>query len=169
LDSYGFDNGERIRLVVSFTSSDGSRYEAGWTGTISPLTTSIAECRATDRYEINLDDDSSGRDRGMIVLPSTYFERISETRKEGELRQGDRVKLVTAFRGDQALHESGQTGTVINTRTKPDLISHDIALDFDETITVPRNHLERIPDDYAKVIWSDVDGVTVNFSGGSAV
>jgi hypothetical protein len=105
----------------------------------------------------------------MIVLPSTYFERISETRREGELRQGDRVKLVSAFRGDQGLHRLGQTGTVINTRTNPDLISHDVALDFDETITAPRDQLELIPDDYAKITWSDVDGVTVNFSGGSPV
>src|SRR5438309_6638056 len=106
----GYADGDHVRIVVPFSTSNGRRYEVGWTGTIFPFNTTLMRCRETDRYEINLDDDEHGRDRGLVIAQSAYFESASERRREGELRQGDRVRLVTDHQSASGLHEVGTTG-----------------------------------------------------------
>jgi hypothetical protein len=166
----GYDDDELIRLVLSF-SLNGRRYESGWTGSVFAMNKTIAESRATDLYEINLhDDESSGKPRasGLLLLPSAYFERTAEVRRPGELRQGDRVKLVADLPGGGSPHTEGQVGTVITTRVKPDRVSCDVALDFDENINVPRDLLEHLPGLFAQVAYSDDEGVRISFDDGSA-
>jgi hypothetical protein len=164
----GFEDGERVRLVVPFTGGSGVRYEVGWTGSIFPFSTTLAQSREADQYEVNLDDDGAGGDRGVVTVSSAYLERVSEVREEGELRQGDRVKLVTGLRGDRSWHEVDQIGTVLAARVRPGSVSHDVAFDFDENVAVPLESLERIPDRWARVIWLDDGGVEVSFGDGKA-
>jgi hypothetical protein len=165
LNSY--EDGERVRLVVSF-SANGKRYEAGWMGTIAPFRQTLNESQATDRYEVNFDDAPSGADRGMILLQGAYFERASETRMDGELRQGDRVKLITGFQGEQKFHEAGQAGTVFCTYSQPDRIKHGVALDFLENVIVSREQLAHIPGRHANVFFSDDEGIRIDYSDGNA-
>ncbi len=64
-----FNSLDRVRLRESFTCrNNGKRYEAGWRGRIFPLTTTLADCWATGLYEVSLDADSFGRDRGMVTV-----------------------------------------------------------------------------------------------------
>jgi hypothetical protein len=156
----GYDDGDRVRIVVPFSSSNGRRYEAGWTGTIFPFNTTLKQCQETDRYEINLEDDEYGRDRGLVIAQSAYFESASETRREGELRQGDRVRLTTAHRS----HEAGTTGTVFTTHVRPGSILHDVALDFSENIRVAPDQLERVPENPASVTFAADGSMHVSFN-----
>jgi hypothetical protein len=64
-----FNSLDRVRLRESFTCrNNGKRYEAGWRGRIFPLTTTLADCWATGLYEVSLDDDTFGRERGMVTV-----------------------------------------------------------------------------------------------------
>ena len=166
-----FEENEPIQLVVSFTA-DGKRYEAGWIGRVAPLCKTLAESQRTGhyevevrtgRYEVDPDDDSE-----LIDLQTPYFQRSSRRRKEGELRQGDRVKLVTGLRGTQSYIEAGTMGTVICTHTVPDRLQHGVALDFLENVTVPREQLEHMPNLFARVIFADDTGVRIDFSDNRA-
>jgi hypothetical protein len=159
----GYGDGDRVRIVVPFSGGNGQRYEAGWIGTIFPFNTTLEQCRETDRYEINLEEDEYGRDRGVVIVQSAYFESASETRREGELRQGDRVRLVTAHQGARGPHEAGKTGTVFTTHVRPGSILHDVALDFSENIRVSPDQLERVSEDPASVTFAADGSMHVNF------
>jgi hypothetical protein len=64
-----FNSLDRVRLRESFICrNNGKRYEAGWRGRIFPLTMTLADCWASGLYEVSLDDDSSGRERGMVTV-----------------------------------------------------------------------------------------------------
>jgi hypothetical protein len=64
-----FNNLDRVRLRESFICrNNGKRYESGWRGRIFPLTTTLADCWATGLYEVSLDADSFGRERGMVTV-----------------------------------------------------------------------------------------------------
>jgi hypothetical protein len=64
-----FNSLDRVRLRESFICrNNGKRYEAGWRGRIFPLTTTLADCWATGLYEVSLDDDTFGRERGMVTV-----------------------------------------------------------------------------------------------------
>ena len=165
---FGFEIGEAVKLVIPFTSSDGTKYEAGWTGNIFTFKSSLMQCIANDRYEVGFDADSSGRERGMVILQSAHMERLSDVRREGELRQGDRVRLLVKVSGTTSLHEAGEVGTVLTRRIAPNRISHDVALDFNENVNVPRDQLEQMPDRHARVIFSHDGSVRVDFSDGNA-
>jgi hypothetical protein len=155
---FGFNEGEVIRLVVPTMTDDGREVEAGWTGKIIALKTSLTEQRHTGTYEINLDGDRYDENWPLLLLPSAYFERASETRQPGELRQGDRVRLMSAV----AANEAGDVCTVLNTRTRPDGIFHDVIPDFGETLMErPRGQLGEIPGCSATVVYT-VDGKSVN-------
>jgi hypothetical protein len=160
---HGYDDGDRVRIVVPFSGGNGRRYEAGCIGTIFPFSTTLEQCRETDRYEINLEEDEYGRDQGVVIVQSAYFESASETRREGELRQGDRVRLVAAHRGARGSHEAGKTGTVFTTHVRPDRILHDVALDFSENIRVRRDQLERVSEEPASVTFAANGSMQVSF------
>jgi hypothetical protein len=160
----GYDDGDPVRIVVPFSTSNGRRYEVGWTGQIFPFNTTLQQCRESDRYEINLDDDESGRDRGLVVAQSAYFESAAESRRERELRQGDRVRLTADHEGSKGTHAAGTTGTVLTTHIMPGTIQHDIALDFLENIRVAVDQLERIPEPPATVSFAADGSVHVKFS-----
>jgi len=115
------------------------------------------------RYEINLEEDEFGRDRGVVIVQSAYFESASDTRREGELRQGDRVRLLTAHQGARGTHEAGKTGTVFTTHVRPGSILHDVALDFSENIRVSPGQLERLSEGPATVTFGDDGGMHVSF------
>jgi hypothetical protein len=157
----GYDDGDRVRIVVPFTSSNGRRYEAGCAGTIFPFSTTL-KCQERDRYEINLEEGEFGRDRGVVIVQSAYFESASETRREGELRQGDRVRLLAAHQGARGTHEAGKTDTGFTTHVRPGSIRRDVALDFGENIRVAPDQLERLAEDPAAVTFGD-DGMHVTF------
>ncbi len=161
---HGYDDGDLVRIVVPFSTSDGRRYEVGWTGQIFPFDTTLQQCRETDRYEINLDDDGYGRDRGLVVAQSAYFELGAENRRQGELRQGDRVRLRADIHGSTGLHDAGTTGTVLTTHVKPGSIHHDIALDFRENMRVAADQLELIPQPPATVTFAVDGSVHVKFA-----
>jgi hypothetical protein len=165
---FGFEIGEAIKLVIPFTSGDGNKYEVGWTGSIFTFRSSLMQCTANDSYEVGFDADSSGRERGMVILQSAHIERLSEVRREAELRQGDRVRLLGRISGAKSIHERGEVGTVLTRRIAPSRISHDVALDFNENINVPRDQLEQIPDRHARVIFFHDGSVRVDFSEGNA-
>jgi len=64
-----FNSLDRVRLREAFICrNNGKRYEAGWRGRIFPLTMTLADCWATGLYEVSLDDDSFGRERGMVTV-----------------------------------------------------------------------------------------------------
>ena len=64
-----FNSLDRVRLRESFICrNNGKRYEAGWRGRIFPVTTTLADCWATGLYEVSLDADTFGRDRGMVTV-----------------------------------------------------------------------------------------------------
>jgi hypothetical protein len=148
------------RLVVPTMTNDGREVKAGWTGKIIALLTSLAEQRQTGVYEVNLDGERYDENWPLLQLPSAYFECASETRQPGELRQGDRVRLRSAV----AAYEAGDVCTVLNTRTRPDGIFHDVLPDFGETLmALPREQLEDIPGCSADVVYA-VHGKSVNVS-----
>ncbi|MCI0144174.1 hypothetical protein KNN17_21740 [Arthrobacter bambusae] len=155
--NFAFEADEQVRLVVPFSTGEGSVYKVGMTGTICPLHVSFSECQRSDSYELNLYDASTGIG-GLVMSQSAYFERTSE-RKPGELRQGDRVKLSDDFLDDE---ESVDTGTVICTHVKPDGILHDIALDFSGSVRIPHEGVEQIPDEYAKVEFSPDGALSID-------
>jgi hypothetical protein len=126
------------------------------------LTTTLSEARQTGIYEISV-DDSHGH-WPLLRLPSTYFERASDTRIPGELRQGDRVRLLTDIQGNDDSYESGEVCTVLNTRTQPDGIFHDVLPDYGEVLmALPREQLEEIWGCSADVIYT-VHGESVSIS-----
>jgi hypothetical protein len=64
-----FNSLDRVRLRESFICrNNGKRYEAGWRGRIFPVTTTLADCWATGLYEVSLDADTFGRDRGVVTV-----------------------------------------------------------------------------------------------------
>lgn len=63
-----FNNGDRVTLLESFTSTSGSHFEAGWEGGICPLAVTMTECWETGTYPVNLDDSPSGANRGMVTV-----------------------------------------------------------------------------------------------------
>jgi hypothetical protein len=64
-----FNSLDWVRLRESFTCrNNGKRYEAGWRGRIFPVTTTLADCWATGLYEVSLDADTFGRDRGVVTV-----------------------------------------------------------------------------------------------------
>jgi hypothetical protein len=72
-----FNAGDHVRLKVSFTSQNsGKAFEAGWEGTICPLTVTMTECWRTGYYPVSMDDDPFGADRGMINVPAQVLELI---------------------------------------------------------------------------------------------
>jgi hypothetical protein len=74
-----FNSLDRVRLRESFTCRDnGKRYEAGWRGRIFPLTMTLADCWATGLYEVSLDDDSFGRERGMVTVYAQALTGVPE-------------------------------------------------------------------------------------------
>lgn len=74
-----FNDGDRVRLTESFISQNtGASFEAGWEGTICPLTVTMAECWRTGYYPVSLDDDPFGGDRGMITVPAEILEFVAE-------------------------------------------------------------------------------------------
>ena len=74
-----FNSLDRVRLRESFTCrNNGRRYEAGWRGRIFPLTTTLADCWATGLYEVSLDSDSLGRDRGMVTVYAEALILVAE-------------------------------------------------------------------------------------------
>ena len=156
----GFDSGEIVKLVVPTMTDDGREVEAGWTGKIMTLWTTLSEQQQTGFYEVNLDGERYYESWPLLQLPSEYFERASETRLPGELRQGDRVRLMAAAEA----YKPGDICTVLNTRTRPDGIFHDIIPDFGDTLMeVPRRQLEQIPGCSANVAYT-VDGENVKVS-----
>jgi hypothetical protein len=158
----GYDEGDVVRLVVPTITNDGREVEAGWTGKIIGLLTTLDEQRRAGVYEVNLDGDRYDENWPLLRLPSAYFERAAESREPGELRQGDRVRLKSAV----ADYEAGDICTVLNTRLGPDGIFHDVLPDFGETLTaLPRAELDPIPGCTAKVVYA-VHGksVTVGFN-----
>ena len=160
----GFSDGEVVRLVTSFRSGNGRLYEAGWTGTIFPFNTTLQQSQETDRYEINLHEGPSGEDRGVVTLQSIRFERASPERQEGELRQGDRIKLTTTVNSQEA----GTLGTVVGTFAKIDQPMYLIAIDFGEVVTISGDQFEHLEGLSAKVTFSDEEGVRVDFSDSKA-
>jgi hypothetical protein len=156
----GFDGGEIIRLVVPTRTEDGREVKAGWRGKVMTLRTAIAEQRQSGVYEINLIDERYDESWPLLQLPTAYFERASEVRRAGELRQGDRVRLRSAM----GSYEAGDVCTVLVTRTQSDGIFHDVIPDFGEALTgIPREQLEEIPDCSANVVY-EVNGEGVNVS-----
>ena len=74
-----FNSLDRVRLRESFICrNNGKRYEAGWRGRIFPVTTTLADCWATGLYEVSLDDDTFGRERGMVTV---YAEALTLVRE----------------------------------------------------------------------------------------
>jgi hypothetical protein len=64
-----FNSLDRVQIRESFTCrNNGKRYEAGWKGRIFPLTMTLADCWTSGLYEVSLDDDSFGRERGMVTV-----------------------------------------------------------------------------------------------------
>ncbi|WP_371402064.1 hypothetical protein OHA10_29700 [Kribbella sp. NBC_00662] len=63
-----FNDGDRVELLESFTSTNGNHFEAGWEGSICPLTVTMAECWKTGTYPVNLDDSPSGANRGLVTV-----------------------------------------------------------------------------------------------------
>lgn len=110
-----------------------------------------------------------GSDRGMINVPSVYFERASPERYPGELRQGNRVRLRVAFQGDWELYEPGTLVTVLNTRVKDGDVHHDVAVDFSENLTVPRGVLEDERIGWATVEWAAGEVPEIGFANDSPV
>lgn len=79
-----FSDGDRVRLTQSFTSEKSRKnYEAGWEGIICPLTVTMAECWTTGYYQVSLDDDPFGGDRGMINIPAEALELIRNRAESG--------------------------------------------------------------------------------------
>jgi len=167
---FQYGEGEDVRLVVSFTNPEtGRHYEAGWLGRILPLFSSIGECRARNSYEISLTDSPDGKDRGMINVPSVYFERASPERYERELRQGDRIRLRQAVQGDRESYEAGTLVTVLNTRVEDGIVRHDVAVDFSENLTVTRESLDDDRSGWATVEWSAGADPVIGFAADSPV
>jgi hypothetical protein len=151
----GYEDGEAVRLVVPAMTGDGREVQAGWTGSICMLTTTLMEAQKTGVYEVSLDEkyERQGQYWPLLKLPSTYFERASETRRPGELRQGDRVRLPTDMR-EQSVYEAGTVCTVLNTRSKPNGTFHDVLPDFGEVLMeLPKEQLEPIPGCSAEVTY----------------
>jgi hypothetical protein len=77
-----FNSLDRVRLRESFICrNNGKRYEAGWRGRIFPLTMTLADCWATGLYEVSLDDDSFGRERGMVTVYAEALIGVPEHKK----------------------------------------------------------------------------------------
>lgn len=156
----GFDDEEIIRIVVPTMTNDGREVKAGWRGKITTLMTSITEQRQSGVYEINLIDERYDESWPLLQLPTAYFERVSEVRQPGELRQGDRVRLRSAM----GSCEAGDVCTVLVTRTQSDGIFYDVIPDFGKALTgIPREHLEEIPGNFAKVVYT-INGKSVSIS-----
>lgn len=160
-----FSSGEDVKLVVPFRTADGTLFKAGRTGCVFTFKHSLAESAASDEYEVGFDPDERGREPGILLLPSVLIERTSADRRPGELRQGDRVRLVADVEGRTRPHPAGQTATVLTRHIALDHIAHDVALDFDENVRVRRADLELIPGVTGQVTWSDDGSVRVNLEG----
>ena len=159
-----FSDGEVVRIVTPFRGVNGTLYEAGWTGTIFPFDTTLKQSQESDRYEINLHDSPSGEGRGIVILQSIRFERASPERQEGELRQGDRIRLTTSVNGQEA----GALGTVVGTIAKVDQPMYLIAVDFGEVVTISGDQFEHLEGLSAKVTFSDEGAVRVDYSDNKA-
>jgi hypothetical protein len=165
---YGYADGEPVRLAVPTLTSDGRTVEAGWTGKICMLTTSLGEAHKTGVYEVNLDEEyeKNGEYWPLLKLPSAYFERAAAARRPDELRQGDRVRFRTDISSDEACesYEAGEICTVLNTRVQSDGVFHDVQIDFGETLmAVPRDALEYVPGSSATVTYG-IHGRSVEIS-----
>jgi hypothetical protein len=86
-----FNSLDRVRLRESFICrNNGKRYEAGWRGRIFPVTTTLADCWATGLYEVSLDADTFGRDRGVVTV---YAEALILVRDvKGVTNRPDRAR-----------------------------------------------------------------------------
>ena len=159
---YRFVRGEAVRLVVPTTTSDGREVAVGWTGKITTLLSSLSQQHEEGVYEVNLDSESYHENWPLLQLPSAYFERASERRHPGELRQGDRVRLVSAL----APQEAGDVCTVLNTRNRSEGIFHDVIPDFGEPLMeLRREQLEEIPGCSANVVYTtDGQSVKIGFN-----
>lgn len=156
----GFDDEEIINIVVPTMTNDGREVKAARRGKITTLMRSNAEQRQSGVCEINLIDERYDGSWPLMRLPTAYFERASEVRRPGELRQGDRVRLRSAM----GSYEAGDVCTVLVTRTQSDAIFYDVIPDFGKALTgIPREHLEEIPGDFAKVVYA-INGKSVSIS-----
>jgi hypothetical protein len=105
----------------------------------------------------------------MVLLPSARLERLSVIRRPGELRQGERVKLLATVHGPTAVHEPGTLATILTRHITTDGIFHDIAIDFSENVKVRRDQVAQLPDRDATVTWSpDGSSVGVSLKDGNA-
>jgi hypothetical protein len=158
----GYEDGERIKLVVPFISGEGMEYEVGWEGAIAPMFTTLRASQESARYEVNFDDGPGRQNRGLITLQDVYFERSGE-RKSNELRQGDRVYLISDVTVDGRVYPVDTTGTVLTTHEPPEGILHYVAIDFKQNIQLPREALELLPEPSAGVTFSTGGTVKVSF------
>jgi hypothetical protein len=152
----GYNDGERVRVVVPFRSERGLEYEVGWEGIVTGFHRTLHESRQTARYEVAFDDGPGRQNRGLVQVQDNYFERIGD-RKPGELRQGDRVYLKSDIEVLGKLYQEDTPGTVLSTHEPPEGCFHYVAVDWGENIQVPRGILELMGDPPAKVMFS-IDG-----------
>jgi hypothetical protein len=160
----GYEDGDRVRLVVPFTSGEGLEYEIGWEGTIAPMFTTLNASQESARYEVDFDDGPGRQNRGLVKLQDVYFERVGD-RKPDELRQGDRVYLTSDITIGGKSYPADTTGTVLTTHEPPDGVSHYVAVDFKENIQLGRDALELLGEPPAGVTFSTDGTVRVSFAG----
>lgn len=74
-----FNDGDRVMLKQSFVSErTGSRYEAGWEGSIWALAVTMAECWRTGYYPVSLLPDPFGSERGVVNVPAEVLKLVAE-------------------------------------------------------------------------------------------
>ena len=167
--TFELDIADDVRLVVPFVGPTGIPFPAGLTGSIFTFKTPLVRCFERDLYEVGFDPDPQGRELGMMLLPSARLERVSVIRRPGELREGERVKLLSTVYGPTAAHEPGTLATILTRHVTMDGIFHDIAIDFSDNVKVRRDQLEPLPGRHATVTWStDGSSVGVSFKDGNA-